>query len=423
MTGRFVGGAALAAQEYAQHLKTRGEIGFSTWDKDDLVGLISGSPEVGLAGAAGGPLLTVLGNIDQNRVQEPELEAFSRGWLNTLDPVLLFKAALEAGVVANRLRRHERLDLACYVALCLIRAAWVFAHGSEPPNVNGQLVATTGRSLFRHYASDLFAGCNDEALDPLKLIRAHELPSAYVTYPVRCLRLVEILGLLGLLEREEGGTTSARLSDFVVRFFQTNPGTSHPISDRWAVSLIPSLLLLATTGHVLTIPAVLKNVIRWIGDHYEAGSLGLAGPYANPDDELAHLLGSAFEHIALERRSESYVATVVLDLAAILQMKEVFEVARNDFLAVGAMPPVIEVDDTPGQYALGGGDTLYEPNVQYADAWLPVEGWKVAPHHKRGPVAYYLERIGRPWDHLAVSAVLRDRHFLGACRAFLPKEP
>ncbi len=100
-------------------------------------------------------------------------------------------------------------------------------------------------------------------------------------------------------------------------------------------------------------------------------------------------------------------------------MKELFELPRNDFLAVHAMLPVIEVGDTRSQYLLSAEDIRHEPNMQFSETWTPIDGWNVAPHHKRGPAAYYLERIGRFWDHLAVSAVLRDRHFLPTCRTVL----
>ena len=69
-TGRLVGGAALAAQEYSEHLKTLGEIDFTTWDRETLIQLISDSPEVGLTGALTGALLGLLGAIDQNQVHE-----------------------------------------------------------------------------------------------------------------------------------------------------------------------------------------------------------------------------------------------------------------------------------------------------------------------------------------------------------------
>lgn len=418
-TGRLVGGAALAAQEYSEHLQCLGESGFLTWDKEKLAHLISANPEIGLAGDSQGALLALLGNIDQNRFQESEIEGLSRRWFRKESPFPLYKAALEAAVVANRLRRRDRLDLACFVALCLTRASWAYTHGAEPPDLASTVVADTGRGLFLHYASDLFSRCADHTFDSLAVIQTHEPVAAHVTYPIRCLRIVEIIGLLGLLELEQGVAKQKGIVDFLLHFFQTNPGTSHPISDRWAVSLIPPLILLSKAGYRAEVRAILENVIRWICDHYDSDKLGLAGPHSTPDDEVAYLLGSPFEHITLLRRQASYTATVVLDLAAMLEENELFELAINDFLAVHAMLPVIEVGDTPGQYVLSAGDIRYEPNMQYSETWTPIDGWKVAPHHKRGPAAYYLQRIGRPWDHLAVSAVVRDRHFLPTCLILL----
>ena len=75
-------------------------------------------------------------------------------------------------------------------------------------------------------------------------------------------------------------------------------------------------------------------------------------------------------------------------------MKKLFELAMNDFLAIHVMLPFIEVGDTSSQYSFSGEDIRYEPNVQYAETWTPIDGWKIASHHIRGPAAYYLERIG-----------------------------
>ena len=145
----------------------------------------------------------------------------------------------------------------------------------------------------------------------------------------------------------------------------------------------------------------------------------LADPDSSPAEELEYLLGDPFEHIELDRRGESYIATVVLDLAAMLEMGDVFNVARNEFLAVDAVLPVVEVPDTPSQYILGGEGAYFTPNMEFADSWEPIEGWKVAPHHTRALRDYYLQRIGQWWDLLAVSAVVRDRYFLETCRHFL----
>jgi hypothetical protein len=273
--------------------------------------------------------------------------------------------------------------------------------------------------MFLHYASDIWARCSEENLDPLAFIHAHEIPTAYVTYPARCVSLVEILSLLALLKIENGEEDAGVIAEYVARFLERHPGTAHPISDRWAVSLIPPVLLMAARDNLDRVVALLTEVTRWIGDRYEGDSVGLASPTASPEDEVTYLLGTPLEHIELRRRSESYVSTVVLDLAAMLEMGHLFQAARNDFLAVNAMACVVEAQDTNGQYIHGASDTRYEPNMQYSEQWNPTDGWKVAPHHNRGPASYYLERVNRLWDHLAVSAVLRDRHFISSCRSHI----
>jgi hypothetical protein len=223
VTGRLVGAAPLAARKYAEHLEKLGEIGFVIWDKEKLTHLISAHPEIGLAGASEGPLLTLLGNIDQDQVQESEIEGLSHRWFSRENGFSLHKAALEAAVLANRLRRHDRLDLACFVALCLVRAAWVHGHGSEPADSTAMVVADAGRGLFLNYASYLFNRCSEATFDSVALIQAHEPLAAHVTYPIRCLRLVEIIGLLGLLNLEEGAEKRKRIVDFLLRFFQKKP--------------------------------------------------------------------------------------------------------------------------------------------------------------------------------------------------------
>lgn len=161
---------------------------------------------------------------------------------------------------------------------------------------------------------------------------------------------------------------------------------------------------------------MLTEVTRWLADRYEGNSFGLAGPTARPDEEINYVLGTPFEHVQLQRRSESMISAVVLDLTAILGMSELFKMARNEFLAVDAMSCVVEAQDSSGQYIHGAEDTRYEPNMHYDDQGSPKDGWKVAPHHGRAPSSYYLSRNDRLWDHLAISSVLRDRYYLATCR-------
>jgi Restriction endonuclease len=414
-TGRLVGGAPLAAQQYSQHLAELGEITFTTWDRETLVELMSSTPEAGLAGASSGALLSLIGKVDEPAVQDLELEQFSRRWFAVNNDDCLARGVLEAAIIANRLRRHNRLDLAAYVALCLVRAAWVHGHGSDPPYGESVLASDTGRNLFRQYATAVLARCT-HVFDPAEFIFDHNEPSAIVTYPVRCMRLIEILGLLGLLEKDQESSRCEQIAGLLADFCNANRGSAHPISDHWAVSLVAPVLLLWKTGHRATVRQLLTDVIRWIGDRYESDNLGLAGVYATPDEEVGYLLGGPFEHVDLTRRPESYVSTVLLDLAALLEMGDIYELARNDFLAVRALPAVFETADSAGQYVVAADDLRLEPNMPYKDKWDPEDQWKVAPHHIRGPDPLYLERIGRAWDQIAIASVLRDRHFVKSLR-------
>lgn len=424
-TGRLVGGAPLAAQQYADHLSELGEIGFETWDRESLVEKISSSPSVGLTSSSQGAFLAIMGQIEMGDIQEARIESFSRLWFGNPTSAALHTFALQAALLAHKLRIHRRTDLACMAALALVRAAWAQNHGAEPIDATTLLVADTGRRLFHHYASSLFGLCSDDLLDPLHVVHRHDETSAHVTYPIRCLRLAEILSLLIFLEIELDGDSqrSADLTEFLIQFVDGNPGISHPISDRWAVSLIPTVLALARAGQDRLVRRLLENVVKWIADRYDSQSIGLASPTASPQEEVDYLLGDPFEHVAIHRRAESYLSTVVLDLTAVLGLDDLYVLARNEFLAVDAISPVTEVDDTTDQYSLNGTSISFSANMEYSDTWKPVDGWRVAPHHIRAKRDYYLQRIDRWWDHLAVSAVLRDRHFIETCRHFAAKLP
>ena len=63
-TGRIVGAAAPAAQEYGQHLASMGEPGFLTWDRDTLVQMLAIDP-ISLSGSPIS-LLQILGSQNEN---------------------------------------------------------------------------------------------------------------------------------------------------------------------------------------------------------------------------------------------------------------------------------------------------------------------------------------------------------------------
>jgi hypothetical protein len=82
LTGRLTGGATPAAHNYCDQARGSGS-GLEIWDRESLVERIAGSLDIGVAGRTEGPLLTLIGAIDQGSITEVQIERFSRRWMST----------------------------------------------------------------------------------------------------------------------------------------------------------------------------------------------------------------------------------------------------------------------------------------------------------------------------------------------------
>jgi hypothetical protein len=417
-TGRLVGGAPLAAQEYARNLSRRDSTKFATWDRETLVAMLATDPK-SLSGSPAS-LLHVLGSQGDG-LNFDVLELHSRNLIRATSNTLNLRDSLEAAVIASHCRRQNRIDLAAWAALFLLRSTLSTAHGAEPLPDPAQVALSAARAMFEDYARQLWIDCDGKFLSPDEIIIADNNPAAYVTYPVRCTTVIEILGLLCWLFANVRGEylMAKRIADYLSKFVEANLGCAHPISDRWGVSLVSPTLALFKYGHAESARSLFGAAVKWIADRYDEGNLGIAGPHAAPKEEVELLLGPPFEHVLATRRPESYAAAVLLDLASVLEEPELFELARNEFLAVDVALPVVEVADDQGQYCLHAGSYRLEPNMPFEEYWRPVDGWKTSPHHLRGMDNLYPERVGYPWDQLAISSVLRDRYLVKAWRRLL----
>jgi hypothetical protein len=407
-TGRLIGGASVEAQEYgewcAQNLATT----FEVWDRETLVDLLARHPDVGLAGRADAEFLGLVAAIERATITDKDIETFSRRWITS--PEGLRYPALEAAVVTNRLRLSNRIDLAAIASLCLLRGAWSAGQNVEPiPDLVSE-VADMARGLFRNYAFELWERIKDGVPSPSELFEAHS-PGSLMAYPVRCLRIVEVLGLLGLLVQAEDGDLAEQIRRFLCDFVASQPGAAHPSSDRWAVSIIPPALLMFPRCRDV-VNAWLRALTVWIADRYEDG-IGLAGPDADPSQEVLYLLGAPLEQLAPTRRAESYFAAVVLDLGHLMLLEETYDLCLNDFLAVEALPSLIVAEDKPAIYGFEGEGLYRYINVDYAQDHEQARQKGATAHHDDTAGPYFLERLGYQWDLLAIQSVLRDRHFVG----------
>ncbi|MBO9533766.1 MAG: hypothetical protein J7513_12425 [Solirubrobacteraceae bacterium] len=403
-TGRLTGGAAPAAQEFRDYSEKRGDPEVDFWPRDELVGKFVGNADAALRTSVDGQLLGLLGAIDDEVADMDAIEAFSRRWLSWEPIRMAGVGIIEAAIVAQRLRRAKRLDLAAHVGLCAVRAGWVSGEASA--------ASRAGAALFETYAKLLWSECDDRLLREQGIV-GYSGFSAWVTYQVRCLRIAEIVALLALRAQASEPDLAANITDWLVKFFDAQPGLCRPLSDRYAVSLIPLVLVLADT-HPDKAQAALRSTAGWVCTRYEASNLGLADAEATPAEELTRILGAPFQHVRLQRRPSSQAAAVLLDLAALLGFAEVYADIRNDTLAVGLYPTVLLPGKGSDWLLRTGLGNRWDVNAAYADEI--VAGQPAAPHLAAtddGPVpADYW------WDALAVSAATRDRHFPDAiCHA------
>ncbi|MEC4841064.1 hypothetical protein R2360_16590 [Mycobacteroides chelonae] len=198
ITGHLKGAAAPDAQQFRKACKSRGLAGFEVWDDQNLLDWLCNDPALGLASAAvQNELVALVSAINSHSVTEPMLERFSRRWLvGDSDRVRLSQASIEASVICNLLRNTQRLDLAALMSLHLYRAA-----SRSLPNA----VSTSALRLFTTYASELLEQVEPFLNDPKALVNVLIEPLAIVTYPAACSRMIEIFGLLALVDDELAG--------------------------------------------------------------------------------------------------------------------------------------------------------------------------------------------------------------------------
>jgi hypothetical protein len=157
----------------------------------------------------------------------------------------------------------------------------------------------------------------------------------------------------------------------------------------------------------------LTQAAVWIADRYdpEHGGIGLAGSAADPDSEVAHLLGAPFDNSPAPRPG-SYAATVLTDIAALLPgSAELYEDLVNEFLAAGADPQLLQADELRAQWRPDGTGVTLIPRISYAEPLPPDD---TAAAHYAAP-----EPPVPAWDALALTSVTRDRHVVAVLRAAL----
>ncbi|TGD84355.1 hypothetical protein BayCH28_25975 [Mycolicibacterium sp. CH28] len=405
-TGRLKGAAPTDAQQFRRNCVSRGLADFEVWDEQTILDWLCLEPSLGLIDHAGqDELIALISAINDGLATEPMLERYSRRWLDGDDDLRLRQAAIETSIVCNSFRKKQRLDLAAMTALHLLRAACMT---SSADTVDGLPHATSSRGLFIGYATELLDELEPLLSDPIALANEFAGPVAIVTYPAACSRLIEILSLLALIGY---GEIAQRAENAVYVLCNKHPGAARPISDQFAVALIPATIVLARIDQTSALN-FLRSVSEWLLDRHdpEKSGLGLASLDEPEERAVERLFGGALTITDVEPRRGSYIATVVLDLLITLDSQELYEAVRENFTALRMLPVIATADERTASWRRGGDYVWPNPRVEYGP-WATTY-----PRH------HYRETPTSVKTAILLTSVCRNRHYVDAITSLLSEK-
>lgn len=390
-TGRLKGAAGTDSQQYALSAETRGLARVEFWDQEDMTAWLISDPDLGLLSLGEQrELQQVLAEVHSDFIDEPRLERFTRRWM---DEGRDGAAAIEGAVLVNALRDGRRLDLAAMCAIHLFRGACVrgIDHELTPHAVSAKRLVIAVAMLLLDAVETLLE-------DPADLARVDAHPASLVSYAVTCVRTAEILALAALTTTDT--RERDRLASAVVALATRHPGTARPVSDQFAISLLPITLTVRREDRQLA-RSYLRSCATWMMDRHdpELDGLGLGSMEDAPISVVQRLLGGLLDATDLTISRSSYVLTVVLDLALELEELELYSDILADANALQLTPLTTTVGTRPENFRRAGGAVIPLPWLEYGTS---------------GRVRPDLPRES-PWtadDALLLMASCRSRHYL-----------
>jgi hypothetical protein len=343
----------------------------------------------------------------QGVITVQEIERYSRQWADAdVDPERrLLLAAIESEVLAQQCVAHDLVYEAIQFHLARLRllCELAYADGAVPrPELWDAAVAQ-----LHALCADYIGRVREAWTGDKDLLNTWAGDLHMNTYLVQCARIIEIAGLGYFTAADDEDRD--QYVEFVAEFVQAEPGCAHPISDRYAASLVLAILLLLDGQRTDVADALLEHATVWLYDHYHREP-GLAGVEADEERETTALLGSGFEFIDIHPRRSSFLATALLDLAAFSGDAELYADMVNDVKAVRIAPEYWQPRDTIGAVRIEGEDVLQYPHVEFANT-LPVDGSPYANHMTEEPAMFrFVEAYGGT-AAVALLALLRDRYF------------
>lgn len=333
----------------------------------------------------------------------------------------LLRAAIEASLIGQRCQESNAFYEAIICDLALWRAvlhAWHCADDRQDTAFSEQCRFLHERirenlvmSLDKYikHVEQRWRSVNKDLVRCMGASTVHNSGILMLTYPVKCLRFVEMVALRFFLANKP--QERKRLSELIVEFVAKEPGCTRPISERFAVSIVWPILVLGQTNHRDIALDWIRKTSIWLADRHQHG-VGLARLEAPATEEATMLLGASFSFFT-STNSTSLLACVLADLAAWLSCAPLYEDIINDWKSVGLNPNYFQAIDSEGAFRFEAPDVLQHPRVTYDATLSAFHAYDFASHIRREVRQYKMsERCGIS-SFGAISLLLRDRYFPG----------
>lgn len=404
LNGRLKAGAMDRSRQFNSTLPRRSRDKFEVWDLDRMAELLEQSlPALGTNSFA-----LRYGYLEHalriGKAGLAEIEQYTASWWDTVsrEPSTLSSVVIEACIASRLLSRCGLALLAPYMLLGAIRVA--LADAIERRQGTSEVVALLAR-VFREQVSALALGCNEhpDGLRSLVLCGGDGMFGV----PCRALLLAELI----CLAVECGPDSDATDADSLRKVFEglrALPVLHRPPSDRYAVSVLLVAKRICEWESSEAASSYLMHVACHCNDFLDQGGLGLASPYAKPEEEMWRYMAPESEACPYERQSDSFVISASLDALKAMGHADAARLVLQDTRAVGGIPTRIVPDTGAGALFLANNNAMnvmlhaLHEGVSEAEIQLDTHLMQYPKLHLKSPgfpPSYY-------W---AVSALLRDR--------------
>lgn len=418
-TGRLVGNAPIILQDFNNELINtykKNEIEF--WGQERL---IQDADEFGLSGihqntareliGIGQFYLTYSKAIDGN-LSDREIEKFSQFWLdeNLEYKKRIFRASIEAEIITSKLIEGGMLYEAVIIYISVARTIMQVTYETDDNfvvEIYKELINEKIVPLCKSFLDNLKSDWENIGKSLLHLcLRDSSFPM--VNYIVWCARISEIGSLYYFLTPNE--SERVEVIDLLNSFIETEEGFGHIPSDRYAVSLVWITLALLKSGKRDEAVELVKESAIWLFDHVQNG-FGLARYEADEQTETNTLLGYPFDFVNVEKNKDSFLATIVADLAAFIDNKQLYSDIVNDVKACEIAYNYWQFPDTKAIFTILTEECRNYPNIPHQDSINSFDDFEYSAHLKDEPESFQIvDKVGKE-SLILLSILLKDRYF------------